>query len=50
MSDFTLKLLPPEADIETKMILKQLARSLRALAELKGFVQIRCQIRIYCGL
>jgi Fic family protein len=37
MSDFSLKPLPPEADIETKMILKQLARSHRALAELKGF-------------
>ena len=37
MSDFKLKPLPPAADIETKMILKQLVRSHRALAKLKGF-------------
>lgn len=32
-----LKALPPEADIETKKILKQLAKTNRSLAELKGF-------------
>lgn len=35
--DLKLKLLPPEADLETKRILKQLSRSHRSLAELKGF-------------
>ena len=37
MLDSSLKPLPPSADIETKMVLKQLARSHRVLAELKGF-------------
>lgn len=37
MVDSKIKVLPPEADIETKRILKQLARSHRALAELKGY-------------
>lgn len=37
MVDSKLKVLPPKADIETKRILKQLARSHRALAELKGY-------------
>ena len=32
-----LKALPPEADIETKKILKQLAKTNRSIAELKGF-------------
>jgi len=32
-----IKLLPPEVDLETKRVLKQLARSHRALAELKGY-------------
>jgi len=32
-----VKLLPPDAELETKRVLKQLARSHRALAELKGF-------------
>ena len=32
-----LKALPPKADIETKKILKQLAKTNRSLAELKGF-------------
>lgn len=35
MSD--VKLLPPDVELETKRVLKQLARSHRALAELKGF-------------
>ena len=33
----TLKPLPPDIDLETKIVLKQLAKSHRALAELKGF-------------
>jgi Fic family protein len=32
-----VKLLPPDVELETKRVLKQLARSHRALAELKGF-------------
>ncbi|MGI6621595.1 MAG: Fic family protein [Acetivibrionales bacterium] len=32
-----IKLLPPDADLETKRVLKQLVRSNRALAELKGY-------------
>ncbi len=32
----TLKFLPPDIDIETKHVLRQTARSHRALAELKG--------------
>ncbi|SDF83097.1 Fic family protein [Sporolituus thermophilus] len=35
-----VKLLPPEAELETKTVLKQLARSHRALAELKGFADM----------
>ncbi len=37
MQDSMLKSLPPDIDLETKKVLKQLARSHRALAELKGF-------------
>ena len=37
MPDNTLELLPPNIDLETKKILKQLVRAHRALAELKGF-------------
>lgn len=37
MAEIVLKLLPPDADVETRKVLKQLARSHRALAELKGF-------------
>ncbi len=37
MDKSMLKALPPEADIETKKILKQLAKANRSLAELKGF-------------
>lgn len=37
MQDSTLKLLPPDIDLETKKVLKQLVGSHRALAELKGF-------------
>ncbi len=35
-----VKLLPPEAELETKRVLKQLARSHKALAELKGFADM----------
>lgn len=35
-----LKKLPPEVDLETKKILKQLARSHRFLAELKGYADL----------
>ncbi|NSW92783.1 MAG: Fic family protein [Firmicutes bacterium] len=35
-----VKLLPPEAELETKRVLKQLLRSHRALAELKGFADM----------
>lgn len=35
-----LKLLPPELELETKKVLKQLTRSHRALAELKGFADV----------
>ncbi len=34
-----IKLLPPKADMETKRVLRQLARSHRALAELKGLAE-----------
>lgn len=37
MESNQLKFLPPNTDLETKKILKQLSRSHRALAELKGF-------------
>ena len=36
----SLSKLPPNAELETKYILKQLARSHRALAELKGFSEM----------
>lgn len=35
-----LKFLPPEIELETKMVLKQLTRSHKALAELKGFADM----------
>ncbi len=37
MNNNMLKILPPTADIETKRILKQLSKTNRSLAELKGF-------------
>jgi hypothetical protein len=37
MHENILNLLPPDIDLETKRVLKQLARSHRALAELKGY-------------
>ena len=37
MNEEKLPLLPPKADLETKAVLKQLARANRALAELKGY-------------
>lgn len=37
MSEYKLPMLPPNIDLETKMVLKQLARANRALAELKGY-------------
>ena len=35
--EYILKPLPPDIDLETNVILKQLVRSHKALAELKGF-------------
>ena len=35
--DYSIALLPPEADLETKQVLKRLAGAHRELAELKGF-------------
>ena len=40
MKDFKLKPLPPSANLETKSVLKQLAASHRALAELNGYANI----------
>jgi len=37
MSEYKLPILPPNVDLETKTVLKQLARANRALAELKGY-------------
>ncbi|MCW2278118.1 Fic family protein [Heliophilum fasciatum] len=37
MNGNQLPLLPPDVDVETKAVLKQLARANRALAELKGY-------------
>lgn len=37
MREQKLPMLPPNADLETKAVLKQLARANRALAELKGY-------------
>lgn len=37
MNEYNLKLLPPIQEIETKRVLKQLSKSHRALAELKGY-------------
>ncbi|MFA6308838.1 MAG: Fic family protein [Clostridia bacterium] len=39
LTDSTLRLLPLKVDIETKKILKKLASSHRALAELKGYAE-----------
>ena len=38
MHTFMLKKLPLDKDIETKKVLKKIASTLRALAELKGVV------------
>jgi Fic family protein len=37
MNKYILPILPPECDLETKVVLKQLARTNRSLAELKGY-------------
>ncbi len=37
MNDYNLPILPPDAELETKYVLKQLAKTNRALAELKGY-------------
>jgi len=37
MSEYKLPMLPPDVDLETKSVLRQLARANRALAELKGY-------------
>lgn len=37
MTDYKLPILPPNVEIETKPVLRQLARANRALAELKGY-------------
>ncbi|HEY5584354.1 MAG TPA: Fic family protein [Ruminiclostridium sp.] len=37
MLGYTLPMLPPNVDLETKSVLKQLARANRTLAELKGY-------------
>jgi Fic family protein len=37
MNHHNLPLLPPAADLETKTILRQLVKSNRSLAELKGY-------------
>lgn len=40
MSEQKLPMLPPNAELETKAVLKQLARANRALAELKEPVKL----------
>lgn len=37
MNEYKLPMLPPDVDLETKPVLRQLARANRALAELKGY-------------
>jgi len=37
MNDYKLPIMPPSIDLETKAVLKQLAKANRALAELKGY-------------
>jgi len=37
MNEYNLTILPPDAELETKSVLKQLAKTNRALAELKGY-------------
>lgn len=37
MNEYTLPMLPPNMELETKPVLRQLARANRALAELKGY-------------
>lgn len=37
MSEYKLPILPPDVELETKSVLRQLARANRALAELKGY-------------
>lgn len=40
MSEQKLPMLPPNVELETKTVLKQLARANKALAELKGYADI----------
>ena len=37
MNEYNLPILPPDTELETKYVLKQLAKTNRALAELKGY-------------
>jgi len=45
-TDFTLPLLPPPPEIETREILKQLTLSHRHLAELKGVQKAVARLKI----
>lgn len=38
MNGYKIPVLPPETELETKPVLRQLAKAHRALAELKGYV------------
>src|SRR5659263_690238 len=41
MNEYKLPMLPPKANLETKAVLKALARASRALAELKGYEKVK---------
>jgi len=47
MDMFKIKLLPPQLELETVRVLKQLIRSHRALAELKGYADTIPNMNIY---
>lgn len=44
-----MELLPPKIDLESKMVLKQLVRSHKALSELKGYADT-CPIKTYSSM
>lgn len=50
MNEQKLLMLPPNAELETKAVLKQLARANRALAELKGYADAIPNKHIFFGL
>lgn len=47
MNEQKLRMLPPNIELETKAVLKQLVRSNRSLAELKGYADTILRINTF---